>query len=333
MAMGNLANIVAELRKFGRRGDTPVAVVREGTKPAQQTLVATLDTLVAEVARAQLSAPAVVIVGDIVTLRDEIRWFDRGPLFGKTVLITRPAAQADAFAAQLWEHGAEPILAPTIAIGPPDDPAAADDAVARVREYAWVVFTSRNGVEAFFQRIARARRDLRALGDTQVAAIGPKTAEALATHGVRVDFMPSAYVGEDIAAGLLERTLEGERVLLFRAQEARDVLPATLAEYGRPVDVVAAYKTSYAVPPRLEDDVARASIITFASASSVRGFVRALGDATLGAVRGKTIACIGPITARAAESAGLHVDVVAHDYTADGLIEALAAHGAQLPSA
>ena len=328
MGMGNLANIVAALRTHGRSGDTPVAIVREGTKPAQETLVATLDTIVAEVQRTQFAAPAVIVIGDIVKLREEIRWFDRGPLFGKRVLITRPARQADAFAEQLWEHGAEPILAPTIAIGPPDDPQAADDAVARVRDYAWVVFTSQSGVEAFFERVARNRRDLRALGDTQVAAIGPKTADALAKHGVRVDFMPGSYIGEDIAAGLLERTLEGERVMVFRAQEARDVLPATLAKNGRPTDVVAAYKTSYVVPPDLAGRLARADIVTFASASSVRAFVHALGDDARAAVGGKTIACIGPITAGAATGLGLHVTVTARDFTADGLIAALTLHAA-----
>ena len=157
MAMGNLAGIVGKLREHGLEGDTPVGIVHEGTKPAQEVVTATLDTIVAEVERTGITAPAVVVVGDVVRERERIRWFDAQPLFGKRVLITRPAHQADDLATRLWEAGAEPIVAPAIAIGPPDDLVAARDAVARVRDYAWIVFTSRNGVDAFFDRARRAR--------------------------------------------------------------------------------------------------------------------------------------------------------------------------------
>src|SRR5665213_3561736 len=163
MAMGNLAAIVAELRRHGLEDDTPVAIVHEGTKPAQEVLVATIGTVIGEVARSGITAPAVVVVGDVVREREHIRWFDAQPLFGKRVLVTRPAHQSDDVAMLLWEAGAEPILAPTIAIGPPDDLTAARDAATRVRDYAWVVFTSRNGVDAFFDRLGELGRDARAL--------------------------------------------------------------------------------------------------------------------------------------------------------------------------
>ena len=164
MAMANLGAIVDELRKNGMPGDKPVAIVREGTKPTQETLVATLDTIVAEVERTRFAAPAVVVVGDVVNERESIRWFDNTPLFGKRVLVTRAAAQADDVCDGLVELGAEPIVAPTIAIGPPDDSARRARSDHRVRDYAWVIFTSRNGVEAFFDvaenwpRRARHRR-------------------------------------------------------------------------------------------------------------------------------------------------------------------------------
>ena len=183
--------------------------------------------------------------------REHIRWFDAQPLFGKRVLVTRPAHQADDFATRLWEAGAEPILAPTIAIGPPDDPAAARDAVARVREYDWAAFTSRNGVDAFFDRLGELGRDARAFGDVRIAAIGPKTAAALAARGIRVDLVPAAFVNEAVAAELLARTAPGDRVLVYRAQEARDVLPDTLREHGRVADVVAAYETRFVDDPEL----------------------------------------------------------------------------------
>jgi uroporphyrinogen III methyltransferase/synthase len=324
MAMGNLAAIMAELKKNGIPGDKPVAIVREGTKPTQETLVATLDTIVAEVERTKFAAPAIVVVGDVVNEREDIRWFDKGTLFGKRVLVTRPAVQADDFSARLWELGAEPIVAPTIAIGPPDDPQAARDAVARVRDYAWVVFTSRNGVDAFFDGLSERGRDARAFGDTKIAAIGPKTAEALAQHGLRVDFMPETFVNESVAAGLLERTQPGDRILLFRAQEARDVVPDALRRAGRTLDDVAAYATRTVHDPELAEKAASADVLTFTSASTVTGFVANVPDAPALA-EGKIVACIGPVTAAAARDAGLHVDVVADAFTVDGLVRALEA--------
>ena len=324
MAMSNLAAISAELRASGLPGDTPVAIVREATTPRQETLVATLETIAAEAERTAFAAPAVVVIGSVVNERPAIRWFDVGPLFGKRVLITRPLAQADDFARQLWEAGAEPIVAPTIAIGSPDDSAAAERAVRAVRDYAWVVFTSRNGAEAFFALLDAHGKDARALGDVRVAAIGPTTAEALAQRGIRVDFMPEAHVNEAIAAGLVERSATGDRVLVFRAQEAREVLPETLRAAGRSVDVVAAYATRTVIDASIATGVRAADIVTFTSASTVAGLLANVGDARA-ALAAKTVAAIGPITARAARDAGIRVDVVADAFTIDGLIRALAA--------
>jgi uroporphyrinogen III methyltransferase / synthase len=322
MAMGNLPEIVAQLRANGLPGERPVAIVREGTKPSQETLVGTLDTIVSDVERSGIAAPAVVVVGDVVRLREQLRWFDTGPLFGKKVLITRPAAQAAEFMASLWEIGAEPILAPTIAIEPPDDPVAAARAVEEAQRYDWIVFTSQNGVDAFFRELARAGRDARALGGIRVAAIGPVTAERLQREGIRADFVPARFVSEAVADGLLERTEPRRRILLFRAQEARDVLRDALRANDRVVDVVAAYKTTLVRDPDFDEKLARADVVTFTSASTVRGFVAALGN-RMDAVFGKTIACIGPVTAEAAQERGLRVDYTASDFTVEGLIATL----------
>jgi uroporphyrinogen III methyltransferase/synthase len=324
MAMGNLTGIVAELQKNGLPGTTPVAIVREGTKPTQETLVATLATIVDEVERTQFAAPAIVVIGNVVNERESIRWFDRAPLFGKRVLVTRPPAQGDAFAQHLWEAGAEPLLAPTIAIGPPDDAGAATAAVARIRDYAWVVFTSRNGVDAFFDTLGASGKDARAIGDAKVAAIGPKTAAALSAHGIRVDFMPDVYINEAVAGGLTERTAPGDRLLVFRAQEARDVLPETLRAAGRIVDDVAAYKTRFVDDPDLRAKAERADIVTFTSSSTVNGFVHNVADAAHVLAR-KTVAAIGPITAATARGLGIRVDVVAEEFTVEGLLQALEA--------
>ena len=322
MAMGNLPGIVGELMKHGLDGATPVAIVREGTKPTQETLVATLATIVADVERTRFAAPAIVVVGNVVNERESIRWFDRAPLFGKRVLITRPGMQADDLAQQLWEAGAEPVIAPAIAIGPPDDLAPAQHAVANVRDYAWAVFTSRNAVDAFFDLLSAAGKDARAFGDVKIAAIGPKTAAAFTRHGIRVDFMPAVSVNEAVAAGMTERTAAGDRVLLFRAQEARDVLPDALRAAGRSVDVVAAYKTRYVNDPDMRANAQAADIVTFTSSSTVHGFVHNVGDASA-VLAGKTVAAIGPITAATARAAGIRVDVIADDFTVDGLLLAL----------
>jgi uroporphyrinogen III methyltransferase/synthase len=322
MAMGNLAGIVAELRHNGLDGDTPVGIVREGTKPQQQTVTGTLDTIVAEVERSGIGAPAIVVIGDVVRERENIRWFDAQPLFGKRVLVTRPAHQIDDVALRLYEVGAEPILAPTIAIGPPDDPRAAADAVARVREYGWVAFTSRNGVDAFFDTLRGLGRDARALGGVQVAAIGPKTAAALSAHGIRADLIPAQYVGEAVAEGILGRARRRDRILLYRARDARETLPDLLRAAGREVDDVAAYATRFVDDPELAEKAASADIVTFTSASTVGGFVHNVPGAAHVLVA-KTVACIGPVTARAAREAGIRVDVVPEEFTVDGLLNAL----------
>jgi uroporphyrinogen III methyltransferase/synthase len=322
MAMATLPGVIGELRKHGLPDDTPVAIVHDGTKPTQETLVGTLATIVADVERARFAAPAVVVVGSVVNERESIRWFDRTVVFGKRVLVTRPANASAEFAQQLWESGAEPILAPTIAIGPPDDPAPAIAAVARVREYAWVVFTSRNGVDAFFDILRAGGKDARAFGDAKIAAIGPKTAAALTAHGIRVDFIPHAYVNEAVAEGLATRTAPGDRLLVFRAQEARDVLQDTLRADGRIIDAVAAYKTRYVHDPDLRAKAERADIVTFTSASTVHGFVHNIADAVT-LLESKTVAAIGPITAAAAHKLGIGIDVVAEEFTVEGLLQAL----------
>jgi len=322
MGMGNLAGIVAQLRANGMPAELPVGIVREGTKPTQETLVATLGTIVAEVERVGFTAPAVVVIGEVVGERETLRWFDRHSLFGKRVLVTRPAADADDFAQKLWEIGAEPVLAPTIAIAPPDDPLPARRALARLDTYCWIVFTSRHGVDACFAALAADGGDARRFGTARVAAIGPKTAERLSAFGIRADFVPEVYLGEDVAAGVAQRTSAGDRVLLFGAQEMRATLPAALRKAKRVVDVAAAYKTV----PLADAEIARAAeetdVWTFASGSAVRAFVENVpGAADL--AQTKTVACIGPVSAEAARASGLPPDIVADEHTVDGLIEAL----------
>ncbi len=328
MAMGNLETIARQLSDHGLSSDTPVAVIQDGTRPTQRTVTGTLGTIADDIRASGLEAPAIVIVGDVVTLRGELQWFDSTPLFGKRVLITRPAHQAEQFARALYARGIEPLLGSTIAIVPPDDIHGAHREIDRLAEYAWLVFTSQNGVDAFFDRLNSLNADARYIAHTKVAALGAKTAERLRENGIRANLVPPAYISEEVARSLIEATREGERILIYRAQEARDVLPEMLEDAGRVPTVVAAYKTIFDVDPDFAGKVARADILTFTSASTVRGFVELLGGdvAAIAATRGKLIACIGPITAETAENSGLHVDVVADVYTTEGLLDALEAH-------
>lgn len=324
MATANLAEIANALMANGLAASTPVAVVQDGTRPTQRTACGRLDTIADEVTRAGIGPPAVVVVGAVAALREELRWFDRGPLFGKHVLITRAGAQSAEFARALLGRGAQPILAPTITIEPVAETASADDAIDELPAYAWLIFTSQNGVDAFFARLEARGLDARTLGATRVAAIGERTAARLRVRGINADLVPETYVSEELARELLARSKAGERVLLYRAQEARDALPQMLRDAGRDVTVIAAYKTITPPDPAFAEKVASADILTFTSASTVRGFVSLLdGVAPAKATKSKRVACIGPITADAATQAGLRVDVVAPVYTTAGLLAGL----------
>jgi uroporphyrinogen III methyltransferase/synthase len=325
MATANLREIAAALVAAGLSSDTPAAVVQDGTRPSQRTASGTLGTICDEVERAQIGAPAVAVIGPVAELRAELRWFDTGALFGKRVLITRAGSQSAAFARALLARGAEPISAPAIAIEPIEDTRAADDALADLARYAWIIFTSQNGVDAFFSRLRAQGADARRAGSAKIAAIGDRTAERLGANGIIADLVPPAFVSEEVAAAIVARASAGDRVLLYRAQEARDVLPRMLEEAGLRVDIVAAYRTVVPKNDEFARKVARADVLTFTSASTVRGFVELLGKSTTpaAAAAGKCVACIGPITAEAAAQAGLSVDVVATVFTTEGLLDAL----------
>ncbi len=313
MAMGNLANIAEKLVAHGLDAATPVAVIQNGTRPDQRTVTGTLASIAAICERAGIAAPAIVVVGTVVRLRDEIRWFDVSPLFAKRVLVTRPQAQGEAFAVLLRVRGAEPLLAPTIVIEPLVDGAI----VAELAKHEWIALTSVNAVDALFASLTLAGRDARAIGACKIATIGPATAAAVLAHGLTPELCCERATSEDFAHALRAASADGERILLYQARDARAVLREAL-EHARHVTVRDAYVTT----TRLDDAVVThandADVITFASPSAVRGFVENGASAA-----GKVVACIGPIAAHAAEAAGIHVDVIADDYTAQGLVTAL----------
>lgn len=334
MGVKNLPYIVENLTANGRDPETPVALIRWGTTPRQQTLTGKLSNIVDLVKERGFKAPAITIVGEVVSLREKLHWFEDRPLFGKSVVVTRSRTQASDLVTALSEAGAVPVEFPTIRVMPPGDGfAALDAAIARlhaaggVPAYDWVIFTSVNGVEQFFARLDR-EGDVRDLKGVKLGAIGPATAAALEARGLKLDFVPAEYRAEAVLEGLLERGVAGSRVLIPRAKEAREVLPDKLAEAGAEVEVAPAYETvlDETGAARMKDMLSggEIDIITFTSSSTVKNFVQLLEGFDFQALPASvTIACIGPVTAGTARELGLRVDLVADEYTIPGLVRAL----------
>jgi uroporphyrinogen III methyltransferase/synthase len=332
MGMENLGKIVEQLVANGRPDTTPVGLVRWGTTVEQETLVGTLADIEGRAAAEQFKSPALIVVGEVVSLRPTLKWFEDKPLFGKRVVVTRSRAQASKLVDRLFDLGAEALEFPTIETVPPEDFSELDGALRNLPGFDWLVLTSANGVSAVWERLAALNLDARALAGVKVAAIGSETARALAQRGIRADIVPDEYKAE----GLLEsfpEAMQGQRVLLARAKEARDVLPRGLAERGAQVTEIVAYRTvtgsgRAADLARLLRE-GRVHAVTFTSSSTVNNFVDLLskelasGESVTGLLAGVLIACIGPITAQTAAGHGLKVDVQAKEYTIDGLVEAI----------
>lgn len=267
MGMQNLPEIVAKLIEHGRSPATSVAVVKDGTRPEQKTVVGTLGDIVRRVTEQGLGPPAVAVVGEVVRLREKLRWFDNRSLSGRRVLVTRARRQASALSQLLLERGAQPVEVPAIDIRPVNESTEMDRAIKGLGGYQWVVFTSVNGVEAFFGRMHRFGLDSRALAGVRVAAIGPATAKALESEGIVADFCPEAYTSEGLLAGLKPLGLAGKRVLLARADIADRALGEGISRLGGHVDEVIAYRTVAApdAGARLKAVLAEGSIdaITF----------------------------------------------------------------------
>ena len=330
MGVKNLPEIVANLTANGRAAETPVAVIRWGTTPEQRTVTGTLADIVERVAEAGLTPPSVTVVGEVVRLRETMSWFENRPLFGKRVLITRTRRQASTLARLLSGEGAIPVELPSIEIEPIEDREAVDAAVERLRSggYAWAGFTSANAVELWFGHLAERSLDSRAFAGTRVFAIGPATARALTERGIRADVVPEEYVAEAVVEAMRPHLRPGDSVLLPRAESARRELVAGLEALGARVDEVPIYRA--AVPDESAPEAlaalreGRIDVVTFTSSSTVRNLVAMLGG--LEALRGQLIACIGPITSETAREAGLTVDIMADEYTVEGLVQALKEH-------
>lgn len=326
MGVENLPHITGKLIEHGRPADTPAAVIRWGTKPEQEVLVTTVGQAAEDVAARNLKPPAIFIVGEVVTLREKLAWFDNKLLFGKKILVTRAREQASVLTDGLKKLGADCIEAPAIKIVSPDSYEPLDEAIAGLSQYHWLIFTSVNGVEHFFGRMAAAGLDTRAIS-AKVAAIGSQTAARLKNYGIIADIVPAEFRAEGIIEALADYIKPGMKILIPRALVARDILPEKLAELGAGVNVVPAYRTiagdtnGQELAAKLEQG--EIELITFTSSSTVTNLLDLLGKNGAQLIAKAKVACIGPITADTCIEHGIKPTVIAEEYTIRGLIEVI----------
>jgi len=333
MAVKTLPNIVRALLDGGLAADTPCAAIQWATYPKQRTISAPLDRLADEIRHNELTAPVITVIGPVAALRDEIAWFDRRPLFGKRVVVTRARSQAATLSERLASRGADVVEMPATRIEPMDA-AVLRHAIGRLNEYGWVIFTSQNAVRLFWETLRAESRDARAFAGVKLAAVGPATADALLDHGLTVDVSPDRFVAEGLLDALRDRRdVRGVRVLYAAAQGARETLEDGLAELGAVVDRVELYRSVIdgegAAALRDELMAGTIDLVTFTSASSVNAFLSAVGDDA--AARAPS-ASIGPITTAAARAANLEVLVEAEHSTIPGLVDAIERYFAAVPA-
>jgi uroporphyrinogen III methyltransferase/synthase len=338
MGMRKLDSLMRLLIEHGRPAETPVAVVQWASLPTQRTVVGTVADIHRRASEAGLGLPALTIVGDVVRLREKLRWFDTKPLFGKRIVVTRAGHQAGSLAALLRDEGAQPILAPTIRIAPPTDPGPLRDAVTHLDCYDWILFTSGNTVDAVFSSISHAGLDVRALAGPKVCAIGGKTRDALKSRGVRADLIPEEARAEGVIAALRPFLAVRTRILLPRAEVARDVLPDSLRAAGGEVDVVVAYRN---LPPEAKEierirslvDPVEGDAVLFTSSSTVQNLFDVLGPDAANRLNALDLFSIGPITTQTAERLGLGVAATSPEQSIESLVATVRAYYAPLEDA
>lgn len=327
MGMKNLEEICSRLVEAGMSGRMPAALVRRGTTPHHASLVSNLRHLPAEARKAGFTAPALIIVGKVVKLHDQLNWFEKKPLLGKNIVVTRAREQASDIAALLTEQGANVIQFPTIKILPVEDQAPARKALSCLGSYDWVAFASANAVRFFWDQLHALGLDSRALASCKIAAVGPSTAQALKHIGLRPDFVPDRYTAESVVQGLLAMGVRDKRILMPRARLAKDGLANQLRDAGASVEVLPMYET---VPCDAHQDEVlellregQINCVTFASSSTVDNFMALVPGSELKKYPNVRYACIGPITAKTLEKHGIKCDFQPTDYTIPALVNIL----------
>ena len=326
MGVKNIGAITSKLMEHGKSADTPVAIVRWGTRPDQKTVVSVLKDIAGLVEESKIKPPAVMVVGDVVTLRDTLSWYEKKPLFGHRILITREYTQDYE---PLEELGAEIFGFPTIKIAPPESYAELDNAIEKIGTYTWLVLTSANGFKFFMQRFLDKGKDIRDLKGIKICAIGTKTAGAVSKFGMKVDLIPDEFNAEGLIDTFVGQSssgdLKGTKIFLPRAEVARETFPGKVRELGGEIDTPPAYRT---LKPekhgkRLKRFLkeGRISVATFTSAATFNNFVEIMGDDAMELLRPAAIAVIGPVTARAVEKAGLKVAIIPREATIKAMVD------------
>jgi uroporphyrinogen III methyltransferase / synthase len=333
MGTARMRSTLERLSKAGLPEETPAGAIEWATTAAQRTVLATLGTLADACARDGIGAPAVIVVGECAGLREHLKWAEKMPLFGRTIVVTRTRATSSNFAAALRRLGADVIEFPTIEMTRPKSYASLDKAIARLDSFDWIVFTSATGVESFIERLKSLGRDIRDLGRASIAAIGPATASRLADYALRVAAVPDEYRAEAIISAIGAGGIRGKRFLIPRAEIARQVLPETLREKGAKEVVVApAYRTIKPERPQTERireliEAGAIDLVTFTSSSTVTNFCALVGASA----KGLKAAAIGPITAATASERGFEVVVSPREYTIPALSDAIREYCARHP--
>ncbi|MBI9112102.1 uroporphyrinogen-III C-methyltransferase [Maridesulfovibrio ferrireducens] len=334
MGVKNLPMIAENLISNGRDPETPVALVRWGTRCNQQSFVSTLENVAEEAANRKFKAPSIIIVGGVCSLHDKLGWFEKKPLLGKGVVVTRAREQSSGLVSTLGKLGACVHEFPTITIMPMADYAPVQKAISSLSDWDWLIFTSVNGVKHFFLQLEESGLDARVFAGLQIAAIGPATAATLVSKGIKPDFVPEKYIAEGVVEGLLERGIKGKKVLIPRALIAREVLPQELEKAGAHVQILPVYETGLSEndpAPILEAlESGKINYLTFTSSSTVENFFNLVEPEHFHKFKDSVkIACIGPITTKTLEGFGFEPDIQPEDYTIPGLVDELVKESAE----
>ena len=324
MGVGNLKEITEKLIAHGKDTSTPVALIYRGTTSHQRTVTGDLENIVDVAKENNIKSPSIIIIGDVVNLREQLNWFEKLPLKGKRILVTRTREQASSLALKLREYGAEVIEYPTIEIKEPEDFTKIDKKFQKLKEYDHIIFTSANGVKAFFDRLKALKIDIRNIGNSKIHAVGPSTQKVLEEKSILVDIIPDVYTAEGILDAMKGKIQKGEKVLLPRANIARKALTIGLREMGVIVEEMDIYCTitpKYRRSELIELLQKPIDYITFTSSSTVRNFMDILGEENKNLIDNSKIAVIGPITRKTAEDLGFKISIEPKKYTVEELAE------------
>lgn len=336
MGIKNLESITEKIIRYGRDPQTPVAVVRWASTSEQRTVVGNLENIAEVVKKNNIKPPSLVVIGEVVNLRDTINWYEKRPLFSKRIVVTRTREQASELVNLLENYGAECLEYPTISLEPVASYEVLDKAMAEIANYQWLLFTSINAVEYFFRRLFELGKDVRDLKGPKIAAVGRVTAEALVKRGIRADLLPEEFTGDGLAEVLIRSGVKGQRILIPRALKARETLPEALQGGGAEVTVAPVYQNVLPMSSageQLKDDLRQAlqdksiDMVTFTSSSTVKNFATLMDIKSPQEMQellsGVAVATIGPITAKTAEDIGMRIDVQPAEYTIPDLVDSI----------